>query len=189
MNASDAALTASDGFWAMSDNAGAASKRTKELAEGLKQIDGKKARATVEVAITGVWDAVDAAVSKATDYANNLPTKKPKGSRWMGGPVSAGTWNVGELGPELFVPKSGRPSVVGADGPEIRDFDRSGFIVPNHLLEAGASQSTVVRERVVVESAPRGPLVENLVVRSEADAMRELQRMMDREERIKRERR
>ena len=60
-------------------------------------------------------------------------------------------------------------------------------MVPNHVLEA-AGGSTVTRERVIVERGERGPLVENLVVRSEADAMAELQRMRAREVRIARER-
>jgi len=100
--------------------------------------------------------------------------------------VSSGAWMVGEIGPELFVPKSGSPFMVGQGGPEVRDLS-PGFVVPNHVLEASGG-STVTRERVIVERGERGPLVENLVVRSEADAMAELQRMRAREVRIARER-
>ncbi len=183
-DASTGATNASDWFWELSDSSGAASKRTKELADALKQVKSKKVRLTIETTITDVYDAIDQALN--FDPAS---AKKRK-SRWTGGPVSPGeAYNVGEIGPELFVPKFGRPAVVGADGPEVRDFPTSGFIVPNHLLEAGVQQSTtVVRERVV-EQSPRGPLVENLVVRSEADAMRELERLRAREVRIERERR
>jgi hypothetical protein len=66
---------------------------------------------------------------------------------WTGGPVTAGmTALVGEIGPELFVPTVGPTRVIGADGPELRDFHTSGVVIPNHLLAP-----------VVSVSAPAGP--------------------------------
>lgn len=180
--ASEAANDASTWFNNASTNAKNASERTRDLHEALKQIDGKKAKASVEVTLKAAWDAVDSATAAASN-----PPKKPKGQRFAGGPVSSGAWLVGELGPELMIPKSGSPFMVGTSGPEVRDFSTPGYVIPNHLLTSTVT-STTVRERTTERVVERGPLVENLVVRSEADAMRELQRMRARESRIARER-
>ena len=170
----------------LSTDADTASTRTKALADALKQVKSKKVRLSIEMTITDVQAAIDAALSFDPTSVDTPKKKKPKGQRFMGGPVSSGAWMVGEIGPELFVPKSGSPFMVGQGGPEVRDLS-PGFVVPNHVLEASGG-STVTRERVIVERGERGPLVENLVVRSEADAMAELQRMRAREVRIARER-
>lgn len=58
----------------------------------------------------------------------------PVAERYAGGYVGPGSdtrsW-VGEHGPELLVGRTGKPMVVGARGPEIRDFSTPGYVVPN----------------------------------------------------------
>lgn len=57
--------------------------------------------------------------------------------RFAGGPVESGqTYNVGEIGPEVFVPKSGAPEIVGQGGWEERSFNQDGMILPNYMLQA-----------------------------------------------------
>ena len=73
------------------------------------------------------------------------PSQTP--SRQFGGPVrslasmaSMGKpggrpYQVGEAGPEMFVPNDGgQPSMVGMGGPEITSFPEDGYIIPNHDL-------------------------------------------------------
>ena len=75
--ASEGASTASTWFDRLSTKAKTASDRTLALDKALKQIDGKKARATVEVTLKAVWDAVDAATNAATNPPA-APAKKRK---------------------------------------------------------------------------------------------------------------
>lgn len=53
----------------------------------------------------------------------------------MGGPVEArSTYMVGEIGPEMFVSNTGSTKMIGMNGPEIRSFPSSGYVIPNHAL-------------------------------------------------------
>ena len=54
---------------------------------------------------------------------------------FAGGPITAGTksW-VGELGPEAFVTHTGKVEMIGQHGMELMNFNRPGYIVPNHVL-------------------------------------------------------
>lgn len=55
--------------------------------------------------------------------------------RAMGGPVEArSTYMVGEIGPEMFVSNTGSTKMIGMNGPEIRSFPSSGYVIPNHAL-------------------------------------------------------
>ena len=55
--------------------------------------------------------------------------------RAMGGPVEArSTYMVGEIGPEMFVSSTGSTKMIGMNGPEIRSFPSSGYVIPNHAL-------------------------------------------------------
>ena len=52
-------------------------------------------------------------------------------ANFAGGNVSTAERSiVGELGPELFVPRIGNISVVGADSPEVVKFSQPGYVVP-----------------------------------------------------------
>lgn len=177
--ASEKADRASKWFDATSTSLDRTSTRTRELATALKSIKDKRVRVDVRTTINDVFAAVDAAVAAANAPIPGL---------WTGGPVTPGLPTmVGELGPEMFVSSFGKASMIGVDGPEVRDFSTPGYVIPNHLLTSTVT-STTVRERTTERVVERGPLVENLVVRSEADAMRELARMRARESRIARER-
>lgn len=73
----------------------------------------------------------------------NIPTpKKRKKRRASGGPLAAGdTALVGELGPELFLPRGGGlPQLIGAGGPEVRGFAQSGYVVPNPTTPASIAK-------------------------------------------------
>jgi hypothetical protein len=60
--------------------------------------------------------------------------RKGAASREEGGPVhssvQAPVYEVGEEGPELYVPDGGQPQVVGTQGPEARTFPQEGEIIP-----------------------------------------------------------
>ena len=62
------------------------------------------------------------------------PTTMSATSRQRGGPVhssvQAPVYEVGEEGPELYVPDRGQPQVVGTQGPEARTFPQEGEIIP-----------------------------------------------------------
>ena len=70
--ASEQANKASTWFDTLSTKTKNASERTLALDRALKQIDGRKVRASVEVTLTSAWDAVDA----ATDAAQNPPGRR-----------------------------------------------------------------------------------------------------------------
>ena len=169
--ASEQANNASTWFDDLSTKAKNASERSLALDRALKKIDGRKARATVEVTLTSAWDAVDAAVD---------------GALAAGGPVLAGnTYLVGEIGPELFVSSTGATSVVGADGPEIRDFHTSGTIIPNVAVSAYVAAS---REPAMAAAPSGGVQIGELHVHDRFDARREFEAMMARQRRIAAER-
>jgi hypothetical protein len=63
--------------------------------------------------------------------------KPVAGAKAMGGPVMAGKrYLVGELGPEAFLSNSGQLSMIGKSGPQLMDFNQSGTVIPNHLINA-----------------------------------------------------
>lgn len=158
-------------------------KTLRDTINGMKDKEVKiKIRATMKDVYQAVTDAVQAAQAAADEATRNLE------NRFAGGPVtSGGTYIVGELGPELFIPTVGRPSVIGADGPEIRDFRTAGQVIPNHLL----ATVTVPPQKQQQSPAPvsGGVHIEHLTVQDRWDARRELQSLMDRERRIAAERR
>ncbi len=68
------------------------------------------------------------------------PPKEKEEKLAKGGPVrgldslSAPRYRVGEKGNEAYVPKKGRPELVGVNGEEVRTFPADGTIVPHHKL-------------------------------------------------------
>jgi hypothetical protein len=170
--ASEQANNASKVFDDLSTRADVAARNSKQLADALKQVKSpKKIKLAIETVVKGF---------------QNLGVGAPvDGALATGGPVMAGnTYLVGELGPEMFVPSVGSPHMVGANGPEIRDFHTSGTIIPH----------TMVNQFMAAQAAPvaaGGPsvVVEQLTVNDRWDAERELSALMRREARIRNERR
>lgn len=127
----------------------------------------------------------------------------------MGGPVAAGTrYAVGEIGPELFVPNVGQPSMIGVGGQETRSFPTSGMVIPNHLVDAFTGVESGMRahaEAVAAQGQARGRVrggggnvyhgdtvtlnVHGSDGMSARDLMDEAARMLDRRERDRAERR
>lgn len=61
-----------------------------------------------------------------------------------GGEVGAGTTAlVGERGAEGFLSKSGKFSMIGTNGPEVRHFNEPGFVIPNHIVKDRAYQDAM----------------------------------------------
>lgn len=144
--------TLADGFGVASEKADRASKFFKNLADKSGDAAGETDRLKKSLENVGV--AVDGLPAKKLNKllgTTRIPGVNSQGGQvpglWTGGPVTAGmTALVGEIGPELFVPTVGPTRVIGADGPELRDFHTSGVVIPNHLLAP-----------VVSVSAPAGP--------------------------------
>jgi hypothetical protein len=150
--AADKARGLADGFGEASEKADRASKFFKNLADKSGDAAGETDRLKKSLENVGV--AVDGLPAKKLNKllgTTRIPGVNSQGGQvpglWTGGPVTAGmTALVGEIGPELFVPTVGPTRVIGADGPELRDFHTSGVVIPNHLLAP-----------VVSVSAPAGP--------------------------------
>lgn len=97
--ASEQANRASTWFDSLSTKVKTASERTLALDAALKRIDGKKARASVEVTLTQAWDAVDAATDAALDPPagrrkgrkshGDTPTPRARGALMSGGLAAA----------------------------------------------------------------------------------------------------
>jgi hypothetical protein len=66
----------------------------------------------------------DAFGREVTERAKGGPVKKPQ--RYL----------VGEKGNEMYVPKSGKPELIGVNGPEERTFPTDGKVIPHHKLPA-----------------------------------------------------
>ena len=79
---------------------------------------------------------------------------------FAGGPIAAGTKSyVGELGPEAFVTHTGKVEMIGQNGMELRQFNKPGYIVPNHVL-GGVPDSSVPRgvmDKLIRSVTPNGP--------------------------------
>lgn len=151
--AGDSAGAASKKFDAQAKKVGAlgesmrvARDRTDQLNAAMRNVQGtKKLKLVIETVVEGFQNLGVGA--DPADFPTDFPKKKKPKQRWMGGPVLPGSpYLVGEIGPELFVPTVGPTRVIGADGPELRDFHTSGVVIPNHLLAP-----------VVSVSAPAGP--------------------------------
>lgn len=91
----------------------------------------------IKDAIQGVLDMagrIGNAISSAASAINPF--------NFAGGPITAGatSW-VGELGPEAFVTHTGKVEMIGQHGMELMDFNRPGYIVPNHVLRGYSDPS------------------------------------------------
>lgn len=170
-NASDAANTASRYFDGLATKSDQASRKTKLLADALRNVKiPKDLRQAIET-VTGGFVG--------------LGVGAPVPGLFAGGPVTAGmTALVGEIGPELFVPTVGAPRIVGADGPEIRDFHTSGTVIPNHLL---VPTITLAAPAATVPATP-GVQIGEVHVHDRVDLQREMDSFMARQRRIAAER-
>lgn len=127
--------------------------RIKAIAGGIRSV------------FSGVWSSVKNAAKAAFDAVKSFWNSTVGGfhvtvfgktigipAMATGGPVTAGmTALIGEVGPELFVPTTGRARVIGSDGPSIEQFATSGVIIPNHMLPQAAP---VMREPALVGAGP-----------------------------------
>ena len=91
--------------------------------------------------ITGAIDGIKNLVSNISSGIGKVADMIP--GLYTGGTVTVGMKAmVGELGPEAFVSNSGKVSMIGQNGPEVRRFPTAGYVVPNHVL-AGHRDSSV----------------------------------------------
>lgn len=96
--------------------------------------------------------AIDSIASKAQSALSSL--NPLNAFRAFGGPVVTGqTYTVGEIGPELYIPKSGSPFMIGEHGMEDRTFPSQGTIVPSFMLEAMERVSKAAERRVAAMEA------------------------------------
>lgn len=138
---------------------------------------------------TGITEGLPDAINTIKGWLSRIPGV---GSlidffAFAGGEVRAGeTGVVGELGPELFIPTFGTPQMIGENGPEIRDFNASGVIIPNHLL----APAMAAQAAPVVVSAPQssGVQIGEVHVHDRVDLHREFEAIMARQRRIAAER-
>lgn len=90
--------------------------------------------------ITGAIDGISDFVSKISNGIGGLADSLP--GLFTGGTVTVGMKAmVGELGPEAFVSNSGKVSMIGQNGPEVRRFPTAGYVVPNHVLHGQRDSS------------------------------------------------
>jgi hypothetical protein len=167
----------------LTDKAFAARDGVKESGRPrLKQVKGKKVR--VELYDDDESDVRDAVELGGAVRAFDLE------QRFAGGPVSAGgTYMVGELGPELFVPTYGTPQMVGQGGPEIRDFHASGTIIPADMVGSYMAAQTASLAAVSAAPAPAaGVQIGELHVHDKFDARREFDALLAKQRRIAAER-
>ena len=135
---------------------------------------------------SGLTEGLPAAIQTMKDWLGKIPGFSLLPGFWAGGPVAAGTTAVvGEIGPELFVPNVGSPKLIGAHGPEVRDFGTSGVIIPNHLLgSVNVPQSNVT----VNVPEQQGGNTFHITAADPREAVREFERAQARERRLQRER-
>lgn len=186
----DSVRDLADGFGLASEKADKASKwfdglSTKFHDAGMKAQNLKNKLSNIGIEV----DKLNNKKVKDLLRDTNIPGVNSQGGlpvRAMGGPVTGGmTALVGEIGPELFVPTVGSPRIIGADGPEIRDFHTSGTVIPNHLL------ATVTLPKQAQPAGYNGPPVQIGTINAAADVDVEagVLRAMLRADRIARERR
>lgn len=96
---------------------------------------------------------------------------------------------VGEVGPELWVSRSGRAQIIGADGPEVRTFAQAGMVIPNDMMPA--APMVVERQRELVGAGVGGPSVQigTINAATGVDVEARVLHAMLRADRISRERR
>ncbi|AZS07903.1 tape measure protein [Gordonia phage Gray] len=107
--------------------------------------------------INAIKETIDRITSAAKGLGDTISNLNPGNWFAAGGAVSSGMRAmVGELGPEAFVTHTGKVSMIGTHGPEIRDFSQAGYVVPNHVLR-GYGDSSVphnVMKKLAAASAP-----------------------------------
>jgi hypothetical protein len=179
-NAANGLFETADGARELTDKAFAARDRVNELNTALEKVKNKKIRVELYSTMSDVQDAVQQAMQYALDFEN----------RFAGGPVtSGGTYMVGELGPELFVPTYGTPQMVGQGGPEIRDFHASGTIIPADMVGSYMAAQTASLAAVSAAPAPAaGVQIGELHVHDKFDARREFDALLAKQRRIAAER-
>jgi hypothetical protein len=95
---------------------------------------------TVRSLITAIGSLQDKTITITTEYVTI--GKPPK---FAGGPVvPRQTYQVGELGPELYVSRGGRSEMIGVHGQETRTFPMPGKIIPNHELPSNVINNSSV---------------------------------------------
>lgn len=113
----------------------------------------------IKSALSNIWhgltDGLASAVQTVKDTLSRLPgVGHLIPGLWTGGPAAAGQrYMVGEIGPELYVPRTGAPKMIGVHGPEILSFPTAGFVVPSFAL---ASMPDSAVPTVVASGAVRG---------------------------------
>lgn len=107
--------------------------------------------------LNAIKNTIDRISDAARGLGDTISNLNPGNWFAAGGAVSAGMRaGVGELGPEAFVTHTGKVSMIGTHGPEIRDFNQAGYVVPNHVLR-GYGDSSVphnVMKKLAAASAP-----------------------------------
>lgn len=107
--------------------------------------------------INAIKNTIDKISDAARGLGDTISNLNPGNWFAAGGAVSAGMRaGVGELGPEAFVTHTGKVSMIGTHGPEIRDFNQAGYVVPNHVLRGHADSSVPhnVMKKLAAASAP-----------------------------------
>ena len=120
----------------------AAIRRVQVLKQQLNQLSS--INATPSVTVSGLDSALSGARSLASAIANlqdktitvtTVYKTEGKVPEFAGGPVvPRQTYQVGELGPELYISRGGRSEMIGTRGQETRTFPMPGKIIPNHEL-------------------------------------------------------
>lgn len=131
--------------------------RFKWLADRIRAIFGP-----VKTFLGSVWDGMKTGFSSALDWIkaritdvidvingmiggfNKLPgpniDKIP--ALYAGGPTHPGMRAlVGEIGPEAWVKASGAVEIIGKNGPEVRNFASSGYVLPSSVLQAASAET------------------------------------------------
>lgn len=137
--------------------------------------------------IRNVINTVIGWLNKIPGVNIDIITDIPDGALWTGGPVAAGSsYLVGEIGPELFVPNVGTPQMIGAGGPEVRDFHTSGVVIPSAMV--GAYMAAQSAGSAAPAAAAAGVQIGELHVHDKFDARREFDALLARQRRIAAER-
>jgi hypothetical protein len=89
-------------------------------------------------------DAINNQTYRSTVEITTKIKKAADGQAFAGGHFKAGqNILVGERGPEAFVTGAGQISMLGQNGPEIKHFRSSGYVVPAHVTASGINDGTV----------------------------------------------
>ena len=191
-DAADRATALADGFGEASEKADQASKKFRDLAK--RTGDAGREANILKTRLKDVGIEVDNLNGK---QVKNLLDNNPLAGvnrqggqvpgRFAGGDVIAGQrYMVGEIGPELFMGRNG-VEMVGENGPEVRSFDTSGVIIPNHLLGAAPVQAAAPQVTVNVPEQTGGNTF-NITAHDPREAVREFERAQARQRRLQRER-